>query len=146
MAANITFALLAALFAHASKTQPTVDELKAKISSTKIDDRPPLCLQVAEMQLAAAKRFYGMGDSRQAKAALDDVTSFSGQARDYSIQSHKREKQSEIAIRKMIRKLTDLKHLVSHDEEADVQSTMDQLERDRDDLLSAMFPGAKGRK
>jgi hypothetical protein len=46
----------------------------------------------------------------------------------------------------MIRKLADLKHTVSHEEEAEVQSTMDRLERVRDDLLTAMFPKVKGNK
>jgi hypothetical protein len=146
LAVSVALVTLAAVFAHASKAEPTVEELKAKISTIKTDDRPPLCIQVSEMQLAAAKRSYGMGDSEQAKAALGDVVAFSEAARDYSIQSRKHEKQTEIAIRKMIRKLADLKHTVSHEEEAEVQSTMDRLERVRDDLLTAMFPKVKGNK
>ena len=50
------------------------------------------------------------------------------------------EKQSEIAIRKMTRKLADLKHTVSHEEQEQVQNTIDRLQRIRDDLLAAMFP------
>ncbi|MGO8795445.1 MAG: hypothetical protein ACLQLC_11530 [Candidatus Sulfotelmatobacter sp.] len=137
---------MAAGFAQASKPEPTVEELKAKIASAHVVDRPALCIRVSELQLGAAGRFYGMGDSGQAKAALGDVVSFSELARDYSIQSHKHEKQSEIAIRGMIRKLADLKHTVSHEEEADVQGAVDRMERVRDDLLTAMFPKAKGSK
>jgi hypothetical protein len=145
MAVTMAFGcvLLAAIGAYAAKANPTVDELKAKIPSANIVDRPPLCIQVSELQIGAAKRFYEMSDSRQAKSALGDVVAFSEQARDYSIQTHKHEKQSEIAIRGMIRKLNNLKHSVSHEEEADVQSTVDRLERVRDDILSAMFPKAK---
>ena len=69
--------------------------------------------RIAERQLDAADRFYVAGDSEKAQAALADVIAFSELARDYAIQSHKHEKQSEIAIRKMARKLADLKHTVS---------------------------------
>jgi TATA-box binding protein (TBP) (component of TFIID and TFIIIB) len=61
-------------------------------------------------------------------------------ARDYAIQAHKHEKQSEIAIRKMVRKLTDMNHTVAHEDQAAIQNTIDRLQRIRDDLLAAMFP------
>jgi hypothetical protein len=115
-------------------------ELKEKLVNARIVDRPPLCLQIAERQLGAAGRLYVAGDSEQAKAALTDVIAFSELARDYSIQSHKHEKQSEITIRKMTRKLADMKHAVTHEEQTEVQTTIERLQRIRDDLLVAMFP------
>jgi hypothetical protein len=82
-----------------------------------------------------------------AKAALTDVVAFSELARDYAIQSHKHQKQTEIAVRKMARKLNDLKHTVAHDDQPAVQDAIDRLQRVRDDLLLAMFPhGKKGDK
>jgi len=70
------------------------------------------------------------------------VVAYSQSAGEYAIQSHKHEKQSEIGIRKMVRKLDDLKHTVTHEEQAQIQNAMDQLQRVRDDLLAAMFPKA----
>ena len=75
-----------------------------------------------------------------AKAALVDVVAFSELARDYAIQSRRHEKQSEIAIRKMARKLGNMKHTVSQEDQAQVQMTVDRLQSIRDDLLAAMFP------
>jgi hypothetical protein len=135
---------LLAAFAWADNHAPTVEELKARIANAGIGDRPALCLKLSEMQLAAAGRLYTAGDNDQAKAALTDVTAFAELARDYSIQSHKHEKQSEIAIRKMVRKLNDLKHTVTHEDQPQVDDTINKLERIRDDLLAAMFP--KGNK
>jgi hypothetical protein len=120
--------------------QPTVDELKARVANAGIADRPLLCIHISERQLSVADRFYVAGDSENAQAALADVVAYSEQARDYAIQSHKHEKQSEIAIRKMVRKLADIKHAVSHDDQEQVQSTVDRLQRIRDELLAAMFP------
>ena len=120
--------------------QPTIEELKARVANARIADRPVLCIHISELQLEAADRLYVAGDSEQAKAALVDVVAFSELARDYAIQSHKHEKHSEIAIRKMTRKLADMKHTVSHEDQEQVQITIDRLQRIRDDLLAAMFP------
>ena len=120
--------------------QPTIEELKARVPNASIADRPGLCVHISELQTDAADRLYVAGDSEKAQAALADVVAFSESARDYSIQSHKHEKQSEIAIRKMAHKLADIKHTVSHEDQAQVQNTIDRLQRIRDDLLAAMFP------
>jgi hypothetical protein len=126
------------------REQPTLEELKAQLANASVSDRALLCIHISERQLDAADRFYVAGDSEKAQAALVDVVAFSELARDYSIQSHKHEKQSEIAIRKMARKLADMKHTVSHEDQENVQTTVDRLQRIRDDLLAAMFPkGAK---
>jgi hypothetical protein len=119
--------------------QPALEELKARVPNASIADRPVLCIHISQLQLEAADRLYVAGDSGQAQAALADVVAFSELARDYSIQSHKHEKQSEIAIRKMARKLADLKHTVPHEDQEQVQTTVDRLQRVRDDLLAAMF-------
>lgn len=123
-----------------ARAEPTVDELKARVVSTDISGRPRLCIRISEMQVDAAGKFYGTGDSEKAKAALVDVSAFADLARDYSIQSHKHEKQAEIALRKMARKLSDLKHSVIREDQAPVQETIDHLEKVRDDLLLSMFP------
>ncbi|MGA7930108.1 MAG: hypothetical protein WCA20_29460 [Candidatus Sulfotelmatobacter sp.] len=122
------------------REQPSIEELKARVADASIADRPVLCIHISELQLDAADRFYVAGDSEKAQAALADVVAFSELARDYSIQSHKHEKPSEIAIRKMAHKLDDMKHTVSHEDQAQVQNTSDRLQRIRDDLLAAMFP------
>lgn len=126
----------------AAKDQ-SVDELKARLSSTSIGDRPQLCLQIAAMQLNDADKFYSALENEKAQSDLTDVVAFSELARDYSIQSHKHQKQSEIAVRKMTRKLNDLKHLVSREDQTAVQNAIDRLQRVRDDLLLAMFPKGK---
>jgi hypothetical protein len=123
-----------------SEDEPGLEELKGRVANASVVDRPPLCIHIAERQLGAANRFYDAGDIEKAQAALNDVVTFSEFARDYAIQSHKHEKQSEIAIRKMARKLANLKHTVSRDDQDPVQHTIDRLERIRDDLMAAMFP------
>ena len=125
----------------------TIDELKSRLGSADIGDRPRLCLQIAERQLDSTNKSFAVDESEKAKASLTDTVAFSELARDYAIQSHKHLKQTEIAVRVMTRKLNDLKHTVTHDDQPAVQNAIDQLQRVRDDLLLAMFPhGKKGDK
>jgi hypothetical protein len=139
-AAGLVLAMAAAAFARASSQQPTLEELKERAANASAAERPSLCIHISELQLDAADRFYVAGDSEQAKAALADVVAYSELARDSAIQARKHEKQSEIAIRKMAHKLADLKHTVPHDDQDQVQNTVDRLQTIRDDLLAAMFP------
>jgi hypothetical protein len=130
----------------ASARAATVDELKGRVANANLADRPRLCLEISERQLAVADKLYGQGDSDKAQEALGDVASFSELARDYAIQAHKHEKQSEIAVRKMTRKLADLKHAVTREEQKRVEETIGRLDRVRDDLLAAMFANGGKKK
>ncbi|HXY77956.1 MAG TPA: hypothetical protein VEH47_04035 [Candidatus Acidoferrales bacterium] len=124
--------------------ESTVEELKARLSSASAGTRVHLCLQIAQQQLDAADKLYAGEENEQAQTALTDVVAYSELARDYAIQSHKHEKQTEIAVRGMIRKLTDILHSVGHAEQAPLHDAINRLEHVRDDLLAAMFP--KGTK
>lgn len=127
-------------------TEQTIEELKARISSAPIGDRPHLCLQAAQQQLSSTTKLYAAEENEKARVSLADVVAFSELARDYSIQSRKHQKQTEISVRTMVRKLGDLKHAVPRDEQAEVQNAINRLERVRDDLLLSMFPKGKGAK
>ena len=128
----------------ASRNEPTVDELKARVSSANTGEKAKLCIQIAEKQLAETDKLYAADNVQQAQTALTDVVSYSELARDYSIQSHKHEKQIEISVRAMARKLNDMVHTLGHDDQTPVKDAIDHLQRVRDDLLASMFPkGAK---
>ena len=135
--------VLAAGLANA-RTEPTVEELKARVSSANVGEKAKICVEIAEKQLVATDKLYAADDMEKAQASLTDVVAFSELARDYSLQSHKHQKQIEISIRSMTRKLNDLLHVVGHEEQGPLKEAINHLERVRDDLLLAMFPkGAK---
>jgi hypothetical protein len=133
-------ALLAALMPCAvAHSEPTVDELKARIASASIGDRPHLCVQIAQKQLDATDKLYAAADVDQAQTTLSDVVAYSELARDYAIQSHKYQKQSEIAVRRMARKLTEILHSLGQADQMPVKDALGRLQQVRDDLLSSMF-------
>jgi hypothetical protein len=135
--------ILAGSMANA-RTEATIEELKARVSSANVGDKAKICVEIAEKQLTAADQLYAADDTEKAQSSLTDVVAFSELARDYSIQSHKHQKQTEIAIRTMTRKLNELLHVVGREEQGPLRDAIKHLERVRDDLLAAMFPkGAK---
>lgn len=127
-----------------ARTDPTVEELKARVSAANVAEKAKICLEIAEKQLTETDKEYTADNIEKAQTSLVDVVSYSELARDYSIQSHKHQKQTEIAIRSMTRKLNDLLHVVGREEQGPLKDAISHLERVRDDLLVAMFPkGAK---
>jgi hypothetical protein len=138
--AGVAALLLGIALAAAMARDQAVEELKERVANVGISQRPSLCIEISERQLETATKLYESGDGGKALAALVDVVAFSGLARDYAIQSHRSQKQSEIAIRKMARRLGDLKHAALREDQEQIQDTIDRLQSIRDDLLSAMFP------
>jgi hypothetical protein len=124
--------------------EPTVEDLKARVASTSIGARPRLCVEIAQKQLDQADKLYAADEVEKGQSTLTDVVAYAELARDYAIESHKYERQTEIATRGMTRRLTALLHSLGHDDQAPVQDAIKHLEKVRDDLLKAMFP--KGQK
>jgi hypothetical protein len=113
--------------------------LKARIASANVADRVHLCVEIAQKQVVETDKLYGAGEMEPGQAALEDVVTYSELARDYSIQAHKHQKQTEIAVRGMTRKLTALQHALAQPDQRAVKDALQRLERVRDDLLASMF-------
>jgi len=145
-AAGLALSALVAPSMMSGREEPSVEELKERVANVPVGDRPGLCIHISERQLGDADKLYIAGDSAKGQTALADVVAYSELARDYAIQSRKHEKQSEIAIRKMVRKLNDMNHSVAHEDQPQIQSTIDRLQKVRDDLLVAMFPKVDKKK
>ena len=127
-----------------SRGDLSVEDLKARVSTSTVGERPHLCVQIAQKQLDEANKAYAGAEVEKAQAALTDVVAYTELARDYAIQSHKYQKQSEIAVREMTRKLTNLLHTLGHDDQGAVRDAVKRLERVSDDLLASIFKrGAK---
>ena len=148
IALAVAIAALAAVYcppaSQAIPVDPTIDQMKAKLASISIGDKPHLCVQIAQRQMAETIKLYAATEDEKAQAAMTDVVAFSELARDYAIQSHKYQKQTEIAVREMTRKLIEIMNTLGHDDQAPVRDAVTRMQRVRDDLLTAMFP--KGQK
>jgi hypothetical protein len=133
-----TVFLVASLLASAAKEE-TLEQLKARADSAKPDERPSLCIEVAERQLKAADENFTEGNLQTAHAAINDVVAYSEKASNAAIETGKKMKNTEIALRKMAEKLRDIKRTLNFDDQGPVQAAADHLESLRTDLLSHMF-------
>jgi len=138
--AAVLLALLGAAGSNAfCRSEVTVGELKSRISSTSIKDRPHLCVEIARRQLEATDKFYASSDFQNAQTSLTDVVAYSELARDYAIQGHHYQKQAEIAMREMTRRLNTILHTLGQADQGPVKTALGKLQNARDDLLSSMF-------
>lgn len=123
--------------------QESVKELIARAEASRMEDRPQLYIEAAERQLHSAAELYGAGKVEDAHAAVADVVTYSEKARDASVESGNRLKNTEIAMRKMAARLRDIKRNLNFEDQGPVQSASDRLESLRTDLLSHMFGKGK---
>jgi hypothetical protein len=136
--------LLALGSAYGGVKDATVAELKARLESARTEDRPELCMQIARGQLRSADTLYQDGNVAQAAAAVDDVVTYSEQARDAATQTKKHLKNVEIDVRKMAEKLRDIKRTLAFEDQLPVERAIRRLEDVRTALLQEMF--AKDKK
>jgi hypothetical protein len=141
------YALLLALASAygAAKDEP-VDELKARFESARPEDRPDLAIEIARHQLRNADKFYTEGKVDQARAAVDDIVTYSEKARDAALQTKKHLKNVEIEARKMAEKLRDIKRTLAFEDQPPVEQAVRRLEDIRTTLLNEMFAKEKKEK
>jgi flagellar basal body L-ring protein FlgH len=129
---------LTAVLARARSEEP-LETLKQRADSARADDRPGLCVDVAERQLKAADHLYTDGKSQEAGTAVTDVVNYSTQAAEAATKTGKRLKNTEIALRKMAEKLRDIKRTLAFDDQPPVEAAATKLETLRSQLLKRMF-------
>ncbi len=135
--------LLFAFVAGTAARDETIEELKSRVENALPQDRTGLCLQVAERQLRSADKLYRDGEVEQARAAVDDIVTYSEKARDSSTQTKKHLKNVEIAVRKMAERLRDIKRTLAFEDQPPIDHAVQRLEEVRTSLLKQMFSKEK---
>ncbi|HEV2116369.1 MAG TPA: hypothetical protein VGR48_10115 [Terriglobales bacterium] len=134
----VVLLVLACSLAALAREQ-TLDELKTKLSSAKVSDQPKLCLEIARRQLDAAEKSYQGGQVPEGQALVKDVVDYAQKAGDAARESRKHIKKTEIEVRKISRRLQDLKPTLDVDSRPPVQDAINHLEHIRTELLMQMF-------
>jgi len=138
--------LLALGSAYGAAKDDPVEELKSRFESALPEDRPDLGVEIARHQLRNADKLYTEGKVDQARAAVDDVVTYSEKARDAALQTKKRLKNVEIEARKMAEKLRDIKRTLAFEDQPPVEQAIRRLEDIRTALLNEMFSKDKKEK
>ena len=85
------------------------------------EDRLALYVEIARRKADAADKSYDEGNAEAGKAALQDVLIYSQKATDSSIATGKKQKDTEIILRKMAMKFRDVKRTVAFEDQAPIQ-------------------------
>ena len=136
--------VLLVLAVGASAREKPLDQLISEANSAPLNSQPKLYTKIAQRQLKNADRLYRKGQFPEARAAVQDVATYSGKASEAAISSGKDLKRTEIAIRQMADRLGDIKLSLAFDERQSLQGVSDKLESMRTRLLTRMF--GKGKK
>ena len=131
------FVLAIAGAGHAA--DESIPGLKARLETAPAQDRAPICVRIAELQLRNVDKSYTDGNIEQARAALDDIVTYSEKARDAAKDSKKHLKHVEISVRKIAEKLGDIKRTLSFEDQPPVEQAIERLQDIRTSLLQEMF-------
>lgn len=140
---RIAIPILLLAFAAAFAKDQSVEELKARLGNAPPEERPGICVHIAQDQLHAADKAYNDGNVDQARKSLADIVDYSEKARDAALVSKKHLKNVEIAVRKIAEKLNDIKRTLNYEDQPPVADTVKRLEEIRTTLLSEMFKKEK---
>jgi hypothetical protein len=125
------------------RKEETLQELIARAEAASPDQQANLYMEVAERQSKAVTEAVKANHQDDFRTSLQDVVKYCDKAHTAALQSNKHVKNIEIKIRKISGHLKDMKYDVEVDDQSQVQSAIDQLEKFRTELLHKMF-GGKG--
>jgi hypothetical protein len=131
--------VLASCLLVSAKKEESLAEMKGRIDAARPEEQISLGIQIARKQLEAIAEATKINNADGLHSALADLLNYAGKASDTSLQTNRKIKDTEIALRKIAEKLRDLKRSADFDEQAPLEEASDRVETMRTQLLSRMF-------
>jgi SpoVK/Ycf46/Vps4 family AAA+-type ATPase len=131
--ALVVAVLFLALSAFAQK------DLKSRADAASGGERAKLAVEYTEEAAKAADKAFNDGKDDEGSAKLKEVAQYAKVAADASMQSGKREKDTEIKLRKVLKRLVEVKQAQPFEQQAEVQKVIDAVQAAHDALLESMF-------
>ena len=136
--------LTCALAAYAA--QKSIDQMKAEAEKAEGGHQAKLCAELAQLLVPIADQQFTEGNVVEAQKTVQEILSYATKARDVSIKSRNKMKETEIGLRTTQRKLEALKRTLASDDRPPLDAVEKKLEQFRQDILNEMFapPKKKG--
>jgi hypothetical protein len=142
LALVLLFATTGALFA-ATSDKPSLQVLRARADGAQGQDCAEICLDAAQALVEDANNKYTDGNPELGQQEMKDAVDYASKATRGSIQSSKRQKKTEIGLRKLSRRMTDIRQTLAIDDRAPLDELIKTVEKMRTDLLMSMFDEKK---
>ncbi|HLK06445.1 MAG TPA: hypothetical protein VKV30_00825 [Candidatus Angelobacter sp.] len=131
--------ILLSLMLAANAEQKTVDQLKAEAEHAEPGQQGRLYAEIAEKMVAIADKQFTDGESVKGHATVQEILQYSTKAHDLAIQTRKKMKETEKALRECHRRLENMKRTLAAEDRPRVEAVEKELERLTEEVLESMF-------
>ncbi len=119
------------------------DKSKAAADAAKPESCPEVCLTAARDLLELSNQYFVDGQVEPAQTLIQQAGSYAEKAGRISIQLRKRQKQTEIGMRRLAARMNDIMKSLNFEDRAPVGQVINSIEAVRADLLASMFGNPK---
>ena len=119
--------------------QQAAPNLQAQAEAAEGKKRAQLFMELAAQGVDEASRLFADGKMEAAHAAVTKAVADAEQASDAARKSHKRLKQTEISVRQLARRLTEVGAGLPFEDRETLKASLQKLEEIRRQLLEEMF-------
>ncbi len=144
--ANTGLCVILLLAVSNCAAQRTIENMKAEADAAQGGRQATLYAQLAEVLVSVASQQFNKDDDQGGQATVQDILKYATQARDVSLRTRDKMKETEITLRSTQRKLGSLKRTLGVDDRPPVEKVEKQLEQFRQEILDAMFAPPKKEK
>jgi hypothetical protein len=139
LAVAIVIVMLPCASAFAEEEKLTLEQLRAIADASNGERCAEYCLDLANVLVEHANQLFADGNPEQGQAEIKSAVNYARKAADGSIQARRREKKTEIALRKLAKRLTDINQTLAIDDRPEVAEAIKSVEKMRSDLLMSLF-------
>lgn len=136
--------------AQAQHPAPTPEALKAdadraKVTAEATNGEPctEICLDAAKKLAELSNQNFTDGQVEPAQAAMKDAGKYAEKAGRAAIDTHKHQKQTEIGLRHLTKRMKDIVQTLNFEDRPPVEQIIKSIESVRSDLLLNMFGNPK---
>lgn len=115
------------------------DRLKAAADATDGERCTELCVDAARQLAELSNDYFTTGDVKNAHAAMSDAGRLAEKAGNASVTSKKRRKQTEIALRKVEKRISDIEQTLNFEDRPPIRDIVKRIDKVRSDILMSMF-------
>jgi hypothetical protein len=123
--------------------QLEADRLKASAEASRGEACTEICLEAAQKLAELSNQNFIDGHIDAAQANMRDAGKYAVKAGREAIASHKRQKKTEIGLRRLATRMKNIEQTLNFEDRPPVKLVINSVESVRSDLLSSMFGNPK---
>jgi hypothetical protein len=135
--------IIACCLVSVTSAQSSVDKTRERAEKANTSDCAKVCFEAARQLIEAANQLYDGGDVEGGLKLMNDAVRYAKRGTEASIQSKKHEKNAEIALRKMAKRMHDVGQSLALDDRPPVFKAEEAMNDLRDQMLAALFGNPK---